>query len=211
MFEEAKLTEYENKLKDCLFLCGNAPGPQDAEVLEATEKEKFVPDQEKYPNFWAWYSLVVLYEQPIVESWKKAEKEEPKGKGPKGPKGGKKKEEKKEGEAKKEDDDDFDPFAEETAEDKAELEKMKEKNKKDDKKKKKKAEVQKSIILLDVKGYEADQDLDSLAKKIFEEQKREALLWKTEYKKEEVAFGVKKLVIGCALEDEKVGLTVTVA
>ena len=29
-------------------------------------------------------------------------------------------------------------------------------------------------------------------------------MWKTEYKKEHIAFGVHKLVIGCVIEDAKV-------
>jgi len=32
----------------------------------------------------------------------------------------------------------------------------------------------------------------------------DGLVWKTEYKLEPVAFGVKKIVIGCVIEDEKV-------
>ena len=32
----------------------------------------------------------------------------------------------------------------------------------------------------------------------------DGLFWKTEYKKEPIAYGVNKLVIGCVVEDEKV-------
>ena len=32
----------------------------------------------------------------------------------------------------------------------------------------------------------------------------DGLVWKTEFKKEPVAFGVWKLIIGCVVEDEKV-------
>lgn len=32
----------------------------------------------------------------------------------------------------------------------------------------------------------------------------DGLLWKTEYKKEPIAYGVHKLLIGCVVEDEKV-------
>lgn len=32
----------------------------------------------------------------------------------------------------------------------------------------------------------------------------DGLEWKTEYKKEPIAFGVHKLVVGCVIEDEKV-------
>ena len=32
----------------------------------------------------------------------------------------------------------------------------------------------------------------------------DGLMWKTEYKKEPIAFGVNKILIGCTIEDEKV-------
>ena len=32
----------------------------------------------------------------------------------------------------------------------------------------------------------------------------DGLFWKTEYKKEPIAYGVNKLVVGCVIEDEKV-------
>ena len=75
--------------------------------------------------------------------------------------------------------------------------------KKGDKKKKK--EVQKSLVLLEVKGWESDQDLDALALKI-QTLKMEGLQWKSEYKLQEVAFGVKKIIIGMIVEDEIVSV-----
>lgn len=70
---------------------------------------------------------------------------------------------------------------------------------------KKKAPVAKSLVLLDVKGWDETADLDALAKKIFAIEK-DGLWWKTEYKLEPVAFGIKKLVIGMTIEDEKVSV-----
>ena len=61
-------------------------------------------------------------------------------------------------------------------------------------------------MLLDIKPWGPDEDLDALAKKILDEIKMEGLLWKTEFKKEPVAFGIFKLVIGCTVEDEKVSV-----
>ena len=196
MVDEAKLTELEGKLKDNAFIKGQAPGAEDADTLALFKANKFVPDQAKHPNVWAWYALVVLFEDEVVASWKVAE--EKKGKKEKGGK----KEEKKEEKAA---DDDFDPFAEETEEDKQKLKELKEKKgeKKGDKKKKK--EVQKSLVLLEVKGWESDQDLDALALKI-QTLKMEGLQWKSEYKLQEVAFGVKKIIIGMIVEDEIVSV-----
>ena len=83
MVEEAKLAEYEKKLADNLFLNGGNPGKLDAEVLDQCTKANFVPDQEKNPNFWAWYSVAVLFEDSVVKTWGEDKK------GEKGPKGGK--------------------------------------------------------------------------------------------------------------------------
>lgn len=63
--------------------------------------------------------------------------------------------------------------------------------------------IAKSLIIWEVKPWEAETDLDELAKKILGIE-MEGLSWKTEYKKEPVAFGVYKIVIGAVVEDEKV-------
>ena len=79
---------------------------------------------------------------------------------------------------------------------------MKKKNK-EKKKKEKKKEVDKAHVILEVKGLEAEQDLESLAKKIISTIKKDGLSWNTGYKLEEVAFGVKKLIIAFLAEDDK--------
>lgn len=71
--------------------------------------------------------------------------------------------------------------------------------------KNKKVVIAKSLVLLEVKGWDAEADLDALAKRILAIEK-DGLLWKTEYKLEPVAFGVKKLIIGMTIEDEKVSV-----
>eukprot|EP00351_Strombidinopsis_sp_SopsisLIS2011_P005800 CAMPEP_0116877114 /NCGR_PEP_ID=MMETSP0463-20121206/8940_1 /TAXON_ID=181622 /ORGANISM="Strombidinopsis sp, Strain SopsisLIS2011" /LENGTH=141 /DNA_ID=CAMNT_0004524163 /DNA_START=969 /DNA_END=1394 /DNA_ORIENTATION=- len=72
-------------------------------------------------------------------------------------------------------------------------------------KKAKKIVIEKSIILFDVKPWGEDTNLDDLAKKILEIE-QDGLLWKTEYKKEPLAFGIFKLVVGCTIEDAKVSV-----
>ena len=156
MTDEAKLTELNKKLENSQFLAGNAPGKEDAETFEEFKSYKTVPCCCKFPYVFSWYSLMVLFEDPIIESWKVEKEEKGKKQEQKGKKG--KKEEKKEKEEKKDDDDDFDPFAEETEDDKKALEEMAKKKKEDGKKKGKKKEIDKSLILLEVKGYDADQD-----------------------------------------------------
>ena len=200
---EDKLQGYDKKLENNLFFKGPQPSNEDAEVLEELTKEKCVPDQEKFPNLFAWYSLVILFEDEVVATWKKPEQHQ------KGKKG--KKEEKKEGKKEKKDDeiDEDDLFGDETEEDKKakeEAHKKREEEKKEDGKKKKKVEVQKSLVLIDVKVYDPEQDYDALAEKILKNVKRDGLVWKTEYKLAEVAFGVKKIVMGMVVEDEKVSV-----
>ena len=96
----------------------------------------------------------------------------------------------------------MDLFGEKIKEDKKSKEEMKRKNKENNKSEKKK-EVDKSHVTLEIKGWDADQDLDSLAKKIISTIKKDGLRWNTGYKLEEVAFGVKKIIIAFTAEDEK--------
>lgn len=56
-----------------------------------------------------------------------------------------------------------------------------------------------------MKPYEAETDLDALAKKVIAIE-MDGLFWKTEYKKEPIAFGVHKLIVGCVIEDAKVSV-----
>ena len=204
---EDKLQGYDKKLENNLFFKGPQPSNEDAEVLEELTKEKCVPDQEKFPNLFAWYSLVILFEDEVVATWKKPEQHQ---KGKKGKKEEKKDEKKEEKKEKKDDEiDEDDLFGDETEEDKKakeEAHKKREEEKKEDGKKKKKVEVQKSLVLIDVKVYDPEQDYDALAEKILKNVKRDGLVWKTEYKLQEVAFGVKKIVMGMVVEDEKVSV-----
>jgi len=72
--------------------------------------------------------------------------------------------------------------------------------------KKKKEVIAMSLVMLEVKPLDDTTNLDDLAKKIFAEITQEGLFWKTEYKKEPVAFGIFKLIIGFSCEDEKVSV-----
>ena len=102
-------------------------------------------------------------------------------------------------------DEDFDPFAEddEDEDEKARLAAIADKAKAS---KKKKVVVAKSLIILEIKPWGPETDLDKLAKKVLKEVAIDGLVWKTEFKKEPVAYGVFKIVIGCVVEDEKVSV-----
>ena len=202
--EESVLADLEKKLEKNLFVNGAQPSQDDAQAFEKFITAKCVPDQDKYPSVWAWYSLMVLFEDEVIKSWKPSGKpnqqQQQQGKKEKGGKKGKKEEKPKKEE--KADDDDLDLFGEETEEDKKAKEEMRKKNQ-ENKKKGKKKEVDKSHVILEVKGWEADQDLEALAKKIISTIKKDGLSWNTGYKLEEVAFGVKKLIIAFLAEDDK--------
>ena len=212
--EESCLVELEKSLANNLFIKGAHPTQDDATTFAKFVEAKCVPDQDKYPSVWAWYSLMVLFEDEVIKSWKPSGKQqEKKGgkdqkKGEKGPKKEGKGHKKGEKEPKKEEEenlDDMDLFGEETEEDKKRKEEMKKKNQ-EKKKKEKKKPVDKSHVILEIKGWEEGQDLESLAKKIISTIQKDGLQWNTGYKLEEVAFGIKKLVIAFLAEDDKVSV-----
>ena len=59
--------------------------------------------------------------------------------------------------------------------------------------------------MFEVKPADSETDIDAMAKKILDI-KMEGLYWKTQYRKEPVAFGIFKLIIGVTVEDEKVSV-----
>ena len=64
--------------------------------------------------------------------------------------------------------------------------------------------IAKSIVTFDVKVYEEETNLDELAKKIFAEIVIDGLVWNADYKILPVAYTMKKLQLGCVVEDDKV-------
>jgi glutathione S-transferase/translation elongation factor EF-1beta len=100
-------------------------------------------------------------------------------------------------------DDDFDPFADDGEDDSAAQEALKQKAAESKDKKVKAAPIAKSIIVWEVKPWGEETDLDALAAKIIGIT-MDGLVWKTEYKKEPIAYGVFKIIIGAVVEDAKV-------
>ena len=72
--------------------------------------------------------------------------------------------------------------------------------------KNKKIVIEKSLIILEAKPLDDTIDLDKLAERIMAEITKDGLVWKQEYKKEPVAFGIYKLIIGVVVEDAKVSV-----
>lgn len=60
------------------------------------------------------------------------------------------------------------------------------------------------MVLWEVKPLDDETNLDDLCKRIFNDISMDGLLWKEQYKKEPIAFGIFKLVIGATIEDDKV-------
>ncbi len=215
---ENDLKELEGKLQDHLYVHGNNPGSEDTLLYYQWWTTKTEPCKDKYPNLWEWYSLVSLYNHRVLELWKEVKpmdtKQQQKDeKTTKSPHRHKKTKEETDHtkpthhEAPVDECDDL--FADEDPEEEAKRQALAEKMKKDKEekaKKKKPAPIAKSIVLLDIKVFEIDQDLDALAKKIFAEVQKDGLIWKTEYQLLDVAFGIKKIRIGCVIEDEKVSV-----
>ncbi len=107
------------------------------------------------------------------------------------------------------DDEEEDEAAQEAA-DKARAERMAKalalKQAADAGKEKKKADkpVEKSLIVLDVKPWEAETDLVATWNYIVTNKVQEGLSWGATYKLEPVAFGIKKLVMTCSIVDSLV-------
>ena len=100
-------------------------------------------------------------------------------------------------------DDEFDPFAEDPEADAAAAASIKAKEAEAKDKKKKAAPIAKSILLWEIKPWGEETNLDELAAMILGIE-MDGLVWKTEYKKEPVAYGIFKLIMGAVVEDDKV-------
>jgi elongation factor 1-beta len=108
-------------------------------------------------------------------------------------------------EEEEEDDDDFDMFgSDDEVDEEAEAEKQRRLAAYAEKKAKKPALIAKSNIILDVKPWDDETDLNAMETEI-RKIETEGLLWGTATKKP-VAFGVFKLVICAVVEDDKVSV-----
>merc|ERR1712013_779474 len=183
------------------WLGGQLPSSEDANEHAGLAGE---PNPDTHPNVFAWWALVSRFTADVKSQWKEAAGGATKG-GKKDKAG--KKEDKKAADtsaaAAGGDDVEFDPFAE-GGDDEDAAAQLKAKAALIAKKAAKKPPVAKSLVVWDVKGWDDTTDLTALGNKILAEISMDGLSWKTEFKLEPVAFGVKKLQIGAVIEDEKV-------
>jgi elongation factor 1-beta len=173
------------------FLCGHQPSMDDKEALAVVQRDLL--DAFKFPHLYGWFHLVSMFTEPVQNSWARVE-------------AGASSSAKKPA-AKKADDDDLDLFGSDDEDDAAAAEALKKKaaEAKAKKDKPKKVVIAKSLVLFEVKPYEAETKMADMAAEILKIT-MDGLWWKTEWKTEPIAFGVEKLIIGCTVEDDKVSV-----
>jgi elongation factor 1-beta len=204
----ADLTKLDTHFKDNLYVGGHSPNADDLTLFQQFTTANTEPDQDNYPNLWSWFALCSIYLPQVRETWKAAQGKAAAAKpaAAAANKPAAKSTVKEAAKPKPAADDDMDLFGDDDGDDAAALEAMKKKKEEDkNKKSDKPALIAKSLILLDVKVWDPEQDYDALAKRIIQIEK-DGLFWKSEYQLVDVAFGVKKIVIGMVVEDAKVSV-----
>jgi elongation factor 1-beta len=192
--------QIEGQLANSIWIGGQNPTQADNVAFESMKNP---PDADANPVAFGWYNLCRQFTPEVRGSWPAGAapsggKGEKGGKGDKGGKLGKQS-------TKKEEDDIDDLFASDDEEEtKAAAEALKKKGEDAKKKGAKPKPVARSLVIWEVKPWGPETDLDALGKKILAEVKMDGLVWKSEFKKEPVAYGVFKIVIGATVEDEKV-------
>ena len=197
------LKDNENTLKDNLFLSGNEPSGEDAKFFKLLLDANYKPSQKEYPSVWAWYSLMILFDDEVIIEWLKAsaksnkkenKKDKEKDKGNESHKGNDNQKENKKDKKHKEKKEHRcnDPFICDQPDNFEEKPEYEEKVK--EQKNKHKDET--SNVFLEIKPENEEENLDNLAKKIFKEIKRKGLKWSEKYEISEFAFKAKKLIVG---------------
>ena len=166
------LKENELFLKDNLFLGGEEPNYLDAKFFKLMIDNKYKPVQKNFPSVWAWYSIMILFEDEIIKEWLRHPIKSVKNKN----------KVKATNEVYIVDEpDDYD--INQDYKDKIKEQKSKHKD-----------EISK--VFLEIKPDNIDIDLNLLAKRIMKEIKREGLVWNDKYELKEIGFGIKILLIG---------------
>ena len=180
------LKDNEVHLKNNLFLSGSEPSGDDAKFFKLLLDSKYKPSQNEYPSVWAWYSLMILFEDEVINEWlKKSGKEHHKKENKKENKKEKKNKEKKENKK-------MEPCICDMPDNFEEKPEYKEKIKEQINKHKDET----SNVFLEINPENEEQDLDKLAKRILKEIKRNGLKWSEKYEIKEIGFKIKKLIMG---------------
>jgi len=198
MSKFSSVAELEKHLSTRSYVTGYSMSEEDKAELKAL---KGVPSQKSHPNTYRWAKHIVALTGMFIG----AAEASPNAAAPAAAKAADDMDDMFAGG----DDDEDGETAEERAATKARKERMEQarklKEEKDAKegKKKKAKEVEKSLVVLEVKPWEADTDLEMVWKQITERQ-QEGLSWGATFKLEPVAFGIKKLVMTCTIVDSLV-------
>ena len=160
------LKENELILKDNLFLGIEEPSYKDAEFFKILLDNNYKPKQKEYPSIWAWYSIIILFDDEVIKEWlryphKKIKKEKK------------------------------DEFILDEPDDYNINNNYKEKIKEQENKHKNET----SNVFLEIKQEGNNNDLNELAKKIMNEIKREGMKWSDKYEIKEIGFNIKKLIL----------------
>ncbi|CAD8110623.1 unnamed protein product [Paramecium sonneborni] len=192
------------------YLNGDLPGADDVRIFNGL---KGVPPKDQFPEVYFWFLLLNSFTPAVRAQWGPvaAPKEAPKKEAPKAeaPKAEAPKAEAPKAEAPKKDGDDVDLFGDDDVDPEAEkkAKELAEKKKQEALAKKNKPKpVAKTIVIFEVKIYEAtdQQLLEATAKKIKETINPDGLVWGKEVKYEEIAYGAKKIVMSMIIEDDKI-------
>ena len=166
------LKENEIFLKDNLFIGGEQPNYEDAKFFKLLIDNKYKPDQKIFPSVWAWYSIMILFEDEIIKEWLRHPVKTVKNK-----------------------------IKNKISSEQYILDvpdnydiNLDYKDKIEEQRNKHKDEV--SIVFLEIKPDNVDMDLNIIAKKIMKDIKRQGLVWNDKYEIKEYAFGVKILLLG---------------
>ena len=166
------LKENEIFLKDNLFIGGDEPNYLDAKFFKLLIDKKYIPDKKFFPSVWAWYSIIILFDDEIIKEWLRHPVKNIKNK--------------------IKNKTSSEPYILDFPDDYDINLDYKDKIK--EQKDKHKDEISK--VFLEIKPVNVDIDLNLLAKKIIKEIKREGLVWNNKYEIKELGFGVKILLMG---------------
>jgi len=191
---EAGLKALNEHLLNASFVEGYAPSKADSTVLAAVGKE---PCSKKYPNAARWYRHIKSFSAAESKAWpnsKKAAEDFLKA----GATNGVAEEE--------DDDDDVDMFGSDDEEESAAAAKLREERLAAyaEKKSKKPALIAKTSVVLDVKPWDDETDMEELLKCV-KGIEMEGLVWGAAQLKP-VGYGINKYSIMCVVEDLKVSI-----
>merc|ERR1712203_49472 len=188
---DAGLKALNTFLEEHSYIEGFVPSQADVAVFDAVKK---APAKDKFPHAARWYAHILSFEASGRKQFPKSQK---------APEsyisaGGAKDDD--------EDDDDVDLFGSDEEEEDAEAAKVREERLAAyaAKKSKKPALIAKTSVLLDVKPWDDETDMDEVLKSV-KTIEMEGLVWGAN-KLVPIGYGIKKLQVMCVVEDEKVSI-----